>query len=320
MIDVGVCDCDHPRGAELVRILINHPDVELKWVTGSNAGQPIARVVSGIVGECDLTLSSEGPLDEVDVVFLCQGRQHVDACLQALALPPTTRVIDLSGSHNLDTWSGGDWTYGMGEMQRRVLVHDAHHVAVPGNAAAVALLALMPMARNLLVNSPVKLEVEMGAAAFGDGPVLSTDPDGIPLERWTGEQRQEVALVLQQCQSSFDQPVEMSITPVDGRRWLAVKARVRCGMDGDSVRQLYEEYYDDHNFVFMVDRRPVAADVENTNKCLIYLDKDDQTGMLTVHAMMDLLLKGSAGTAVHMMNLLFGLHERAGLALKGSGC
>ena len=37
MIDVGVCDCDHPRGAELVRILINHPDVELKWVTGSNA-------------------------------------------------------------------------------------------------------------------------------------------------------------------------------------------------------------------------------------------------------------------------------------------
>ncbi|MBR2083520.1 MAG: hypothetical protein IJ879_02660 [Muribaculaceae bacterium] len=180
MIDVGVCDCDHPRGAELVRILINHPDVELKWVTGSNAGQPIARFVSGIVGECDLTLSSEGPLDEVDVVFLCQGRQHVDACLQALALPPTTRVIDLSGSHNLDTWSGGDWTYGMGEMQRRVLVHDAHHVAVPGNAAAVALLALMPMARNLLVNSPVKLEVEMGAAAFGDGPVLSTDPDGIP--------------------------------------------------------------------------------------------------------------------------------------------
>ena len=86
------------------------------------------------------------------------------------------------------------------------------------------------------------------------------------------------------------------------------------------IRQLYEQYYSDHNFVFLVDRPIVAADVENTNKCLIRLDKDERKGLLTVHAVMDLLLKGGAGTAVHAMNLLFGLHERAGLALKATGC
>ena len=303
-----------------MRILINHPDVELKWVTGSKADQPIAHVVSGIVGECDLTLSSgEGPLPDVDVVFLCQGRQRIGDSLQKLPLAPTTRVIDLSGSHNADAWSG-DWTYGLSEMQRRVLVHDAQYVTVPGNAATAALLALMPMARNLLINSPVKLEVEMGAAAFAEGVVPTTNPDGIPLDQWAEDQRREVAMVLQQCQSSFDQPVELSITPVSERRTLAVKAQLRCGMDVDTIRQLYEEYYEDHNFVFMVGRCPVATDVVNTNKCLIHLDKDDQTGLLTVHAMMDVLLKGNAGTAVHVMNLLFGLHERVGLALKCSGC
>ena len=81
-----------------------------------------------------------------------------------------------------------------------------------------------------------------------------------------------------------------------------------------------DRYYHDHNFVFLVDRPIVTADVENTNKCLLYLEKDDSSQMLTIHAMMDLLLKGSAGTAVHVMNLLFGLHERVGLNLKATGC
>lgn len=101
---------------------------------------------------------------------------------------------------------------------------------------------------------------------------------------------------------------------------MVAAARFKCGIDIEMIKQLYEQYYDDHSFVFLVDRPLVTADVENTNKCLIHIDKDDHSGEVTVHAVMDLLLKGSAGNAVHMMNLLFGLQERAGLALKGTGC
>ena len=86
------------------------------------------------------------------------------------------------------------------------------------------------------------------------------------------------------------------------------------------VRELYEQYYDDHNFVFIVDRSITMVDVENTNKCLIRLEKDEHSGVLTITAMMDALLKGAAGTAVHAMNLMFGLQERVGLMLKGTGC
>lgn len=318
MIKVGITGCDHQRAAELVRLLINHPDVELMWVTGaSGVGTRLDSIVPGIVGECDLTLRGEAMLDDVDVVFMCGDRDEVSAYLSSHDLPDGVKVIDLSGCHNLDHGTDKLWKYGMGEMQRRVLVHEARLVTLPGYASMASLLALMPMARNLLLNNPLTLRVAIGAQAFSDGGKVI---DGMCVDKWVGEQQQEVLMTLRQCQSSFDQPVDLTVTPLAERRTLAVAARIKCGVDSEMIRQLYEQYYEDHNFVFMVDRPIVSADVENINKCLIRIDKDEQSGELTVHAVMDLLLKGSAGTAVHVMNLMYGLHERVGLTLKGSGC
>lgn len=315
MIKVGIIGCDNPRAAELVRVLINHPDVELMWVIGAcPVGTRLEHVVPGIIGECSIIVTDDVALDEVDLVYLCEDRDRVSARLTRLAIPAGLKVIDMSGSHNLDHGEGKPWKYGLSEMQRRLLVHDTDLITVPSHAATVSLIALMPMARNLLINSPLTLRVAVGAMALtDDGNVL----EGMSVDEHV---RREVEFALGQCQSSFCQPVDLTILPIAERRALAVAARFKCGVDGEMIRQLYEQYYDDHNFVFMVDRPIVTADVENTNKCLIRLDKDEQTGELTVHAVMDLLLKGSAGNAVHAMNLMFGLHERAGLALKGTGC
>ena len=319
MIEIGISGCDNLRAAELVRVLINHPDVELKWVTGEcEAGTRLDQIVPGIMGESDLKVNPEGPLDHVDLVFMCGCRETFQQQFQSLDLNEDTRVVDLSGFHNLDHGADQPWTYGMGEMQRRILVHDAHYVTVPGNAAMASLLALMPMARNLLLNSPITLHVAMGVTAFPEEGGKTSD--GFDTARWAREQQQEIALALSQCQTSFNQPIDLSITQLAEPRSLAVAARFSCGIDEEMIRQLYEQYYNDHNFVFLVDRPIVAADIENTNKCLIRLDKDERRGLLTVHAVMDVLLKGCAGTAVHAMNLLFGLHERAGLALKATGC
>ena len=315
MIKVGIVGCDNLRAAELVRVLINHPDVVLTWATGScAAGTRLDSIVPGIIGECDLTVSGEASFSDVDLVYLCGSRAQVLPLLPDL--PDEVKVIDLSGSHNLDHGEDKAWKYGLSEMQRRVLVHDTRLVTVPGIAAAASLLALMPMARNLLLNSPLTLRVAMGTAAFpNEGKTL----DGLDAAEWAQDQQREVMLALTQCQSSFGQSVDLTISPLAERRTLAVAARFKCDVDDETIRQLYEQYYEDHNFVFLVDRPIVSADVENTNKCLIRLDKDEHSGELTVHAAMDLLLKGNAGTAVHTMNLMFGLHERVGLALKGSG-
>lgn len=318
MIKVGIVGCGNLPAAELVRVLINHPDVELKWVQADGKqGTRIDRLVPGIIGECDLTAVAEGPLDAVDLVYLCGNRAEVSSRLSRLDVPDGVRVIDLSGSHNQDHGEDKPWTYGLSEMQRRVLVHEARQVTVPGNAATASLLALMPMARNLLLNNPLDLHVAMGQSAFtDDGMTLG----GMTAADWAKDQQREVALALKQCQPNFNQPVTMTVTPLAERRTLTVAARFKCDLDGEMIKQLYEQYYDDHNFVFIVNRPIVAADVENTNKCLLYLDKNEQSGELTVHAVMDVLLKGSAGNAVHVMNLLFGLHEKVGLALKATGC
>ena len=318
MIKVGVSGCDTLRAQELLRVLVNHPDVELKWVSGrAQSGARVDTIVPGLIGESDLTVVAEEPLADVDLVFLCSSRADVLSRLSSETLPDSLHVIDLSGSHNLDHGPGEQWRYGLSEMQRRYLVHDSPMVTIPGNAAAASLLALMPMARNLMINSPLTLHVTTGSSAL---PLDGKTADGMTLDEWASDQRNEVEYALRQCQPGFDQAVDMDITPVGEPRTLVVTAQLKCGSDVEALRELYEQYYDDHNFVFVVNRPVTMADVENTNKCLIALDKDELTGVVTIHAVMDVLLKGAAGTAVHVMNLMYGLHERVGLALKGTGC
>lgn len=318
MIKVGITGCDNLRGAELVRILLNHPDVELVWVnTSSGATVPLAQIVPGIVGESALMVNDPDAPAEVDVIFTCGNRDQTQRAIASIDNANDIRLIDLGGYHNLDHGADKLWKYGLSEMQRRVLVYDAQQVTVPGKCATISLLALMPMARNLLLNSPLELHVAMGTL---DYDTVAKGPGGAVADEWLQAQRQEIEMALGQCQSSFNQPVTLTVTPLAERRTLAVAARFKCGVDGEMISQLYEQYYEDHNFVFLVDRPIVTADVENTNKCLIRIEKDEHDGLLTVHAVVDAMLKGCAGNAVHSMNLMFGLHEKAGLALKGTGC
>lgn len=318
MVKVGITGCDDLRAAELVRLLINHPDVQIQWVTAScPPGTRLDYLVPGIIGECDLEVTDTVDCGDVDIVFAGAGVDKLPDTVKTLCLSQDCRVVDLTGGHNLYHGEGKLWTYGMGEMQRRVLVHDAHYVTVPGGVAMATLVALMPLARNLLLNNPITVHAAAGTCALNDSDAAEAC---LSLDKWARQQADEVMLALSQCQSSFNQPVSIDISRLAERRTLAVAVRLKCGLEDESLRQLYEQYYDDHNFVFIVDRPIVAADVENTNKCLIRIDKDDRKGWLTVHAVMDFLLKGGAGTAVHMMNLMFGLHERAGLALKATGC
>ena len=317
MIKVGISGCDGLSAAELVRILINHPDVELMWVC--SAGHPngrLDRIIPGIAGECDLKVSPEGKLDDVDVLFLCGSQDAVAGQLHPDAWHEDLKVIDLSGTHNLDHGDGKPWVYGFGEMQRRVLVHEAWWVTIPGAAAIASLLTLMPLARNQLLNSPLTLQVQAGAVVFPDGMTV----DGLAPETYAQVQQQEVCYALEQCQPGFDKPVSLTVCPDAERRTLTVESRFKSDMSLPMLLSLYEQYYEDHNFVFLINRPITAADVENTNKFLIGIEKDEATGEVTVRGMMDALLKGSAGTAVHTMNLMFGLHERVGLALKATGC
>lgn len=315
MIGVGIIGCSGLRATELIRILINHPDVELRWVSDvPHAGMRLDRIVPGIVGESDLAVVPQGDLEEVDLVYLIGSRDKVELWLRSAMMPVDLRIIDLSGFHNLDCGTEGKWTYGLSEMQRRVLVHDARWVTVPGTAAAASLLTVMPLARNQLLGSGLALHVSVGTAVC-----QAAGLDGV-IDTWTDEQEREVRHALRQCQPGFSQPVSLAVDVNDDRRLVTVEARFKVDTDLDALRSLYQQYYEDHNFVFLMDRAMGPADVENTNKCLLRLSHDEASGEMTVTGVMDGLLKGGVGNAVHSMNLMFGLYECIGLMLKASGC
>jgi N-acetyl-gamma-glutamyl-phosphate reductase len=89
-----------------------------------------------------------------------------------------------------------------------------------------------------------------------------------------------------------------------------------CKIELGEIRKLYEDYYGDHSFTFVIDENPDLKQVVNTNKCLLHLEKHDNK--LLIISIIDNLLKGASGQAVHNMNLMFNLEETVGLHLKST--
>lgn len=323
MIKAGIIGGAGYTAGELIRLLVNHPDVELSWVnSSSNAGNRIDSVHQGLIGECDLQFTSELPFEGTDVLFLCTPHGFSRPFLEEhkAELPEDMRIIDLSQDFRIDDGTH-DFVYGLPELNRRRLVHDCKHVANPGCFATAIQLALLPLAKNLLLNSTVHVNAITGSTGAGVKPKATSHfswrADNVSIykpfrHQHLAEIRQSLSLLQQSFKADID------FIPVRGpfARGIFASVYLDCPVELDEVRRLYDEYYADHNFTFVTDKEVDLKDVVNTNKCLIHLDKID--GKLLITSVIDNLLKGASGTAVHNMNLIFGLHERVGLSLKPS--
>ena len=294
MIDAGITGGEHIYAGELVRILINHPDVNLKWIASDNKQGKVVDIHRGLEGECDLEISAPN-LEEVDVVFACDSR-GLDMCNNALEEFHELRVIDLT-RHQVQ-----GCMYGLCEVNRKYMVHDCYGtVTVPSPLAMVSLLPLVPLAKaQLLPSSQIDISITC-------------------CERWlttgTPQVVKEMQSVLTAMQPSFNcQAISLTTASTSNPREIKACITMRAPGNVQVITKLCEDYYDDHNFTFVVNHEPDASDVNNTNKCLLNLQSDGDNLKMT--AVIDGLLKGTAGNAVHIMNLLFGLHERVGLALK----
>lgn len=322
MIKVGIIGGAGYTAGELIRLLLNHPDVELKWVhSTSNAGNPVSGVHQGLVGETALYFTNETPLDAVDVIFLCtpHGESRKFLELHKDNIPDDLRIIDLSQDFRIadDTH---DFIYGLPELNRKYIIR-GKHVANPGCFATAIQLALLPLARNLLLNSDIHVNAITGSTGAGVKPSATSHyswrNDNVSIYKpFTHQHLAEIYQTLHGMQASFNSKV--NFIPVRGcfSRGIFAMLYMDCPVELSEIKKLYNEYYDDHNFTFVSDRMPDLKDVVNTNKCLLYLTKED--GKLLIVSVIDNLLKGASGQAVHNMNLLFGLHERVGLQLKAS--
>lgn len=321
MIKAAIIGGAGHRAGELIRLLINHPDVEIIRVHNpAQAGRRVCELHHGLTGETDLRFTADIDLTGIDVAFSCLPKGESAELLSHITLPQTLRFIDLSSDFRTPG-SESDFVYGLSELNRKPMVRGALHVATPGSVAMAVELALLPLAKNLMLNSPIHITAITGTTDTETAPESVIDfeyrHDNVSLSRaFVHPQLDEIKATLRSLQSSFSAPVNILSFGGSFPRGTLVAAYMDCPIELSQIRQLYEDYYSDHNFTFIVDRRVDIKDVTNTNKCLIRIEKTD--GRLLVTAAIDNLLKGASGNAVHCMNLLFGLHERVGLMLKGS--
>lgn len=321
MIRAGILGGEGFAAGELIRLLINHPDVELNRVQSLlHSGKLISEIHQGMEGETYLRFTPEVDFDDLDVVFCCYPHGHTSRLFAEHELPESLKIIDLSRDFRIEG-PEHEFIYGLPELNRRRLVHGAMRVANPGAFATAIELALLPLAKNLLLNSPIHITAITG---FSGSAVEKSSPDQLAWHRdnvsiyqpLAHQHIPEIRQTLQALQTSFDS--EIHFIPMRGSfaRGMLVTAYMDMPVSIDQLRNLYEDHYADHSFTFVIDRRPDLKDVVNTNKCLIHLEK--VAGKLLVTCVIDNILKGAAGQAVHNMNLLFGLQERVGLALKSS--
>ena len=320
MIKVGIIGGAGYTAGELLRLLVNHPDVEIVFVnSASNAGNRVADVHSGLVGDTELVFTDELPLTEIDCLFCCTAHGDTRKFIETHTLPEELRIIDLSMDYRIES-EEHDFVYGLPELNRKRIIR-ARHVANPGCFATAIQLGLLPLAKNLLLNKPIHITAITGSTGAGQKPSATSHfswrNNNISVYKpFTHQHLPEIRQSLTQLQNSF--AAELDFIPMRGdfTRGIFAAMYTDCSIDLDEIRRLYDEYYDDHSFTFVTDCELDLKQVVNTNKCLLHLEKHGDK--LLVLSAIDNLLKGASGQAVHNMNLLFGLTEVAGLKLKPS--
>lgn len=312
MIKAGIIGGAGYTAGELIRILVNHPDVEIAFVhSTSNAGNYLYEVHGGLFGDTDQRFSDSYDLSAVDVLFLCSAHGKSREFWAQNERPAGLKVIDLAQDFR-DESEG--YVYGLPEWQRE-RIRGAEKIANPGCFATAIQLALLPLAAAGELRSTVHVTAVTGSTGAGVKPSATTHfswrTDNLSTYKVFEHQH------LIEIRRTLGQP-EIQFVPMRGdfARGIFASVTVDTPLSGEAALALYKDYYADAAFTFVSDRPVDLKQVVNTNKCIVAPEKHD--GTLVVSSVIDNLLKGASGQAVQNMNLAFGLPETAGLRLKAS--
>lgn len=319
-IKAGIIGAAGYTGGETLRLLLNHPAVEIVFaLSRSSAGEPVHSVHTDLTGETDLLFTSEAS-GGVDVVFLCVGHGEAKEFLKQY-LFGETKIIDLSQDFRLAanaTQEDKTFVYGLPEFNKEK-IKSATAIANPGCFATAIQLALLPLAKSGRLDD---VHVTGITGSTGAGQKLQTSSHftwrANNIEAYKSLSHQHIAEITETLAASQDKTPSINFIPWRGdfTRGIYITAYTACNLSTEQAYNLYEAYYADAPFTTISRKMINLKQVVNTNKCLLHLEVTNNK--LIIHAAIDNLLKGASGQAVQNMNLMFGLPEDTGLKLKAT--
>lgn len=323
-ITAGVIGAAGYTGGEAIRLLINHPNVEIAYLhSNSNGGNAVSAVHADLLGDTDLKFV-DTPIAElpvVDVMFLCVGHGDARKFLEANKIAEQTRIIDLSQDFRIQgatAIDGREFVYGLPE-QNREAIRTARNIANPGCFATCLQLALLPLAAKGLIGGDVHISATTGSTGAGQSlsatSHFSWRANNLSVYKVFEHQHlREVGQMIRSFVPEYSNAV--NFIPYRGDFTRGIIASVYTDFAGtlQEAQQIYGTYYADAEFTHLSDKSVSLKQVINTNKCLVHLTLHE--GKLLIISVIDNLLKGASGQAVQNMNLMFGFDERAGLRLK----
>jgi N-acetyl-gamma-glutamyl-phosphate reductase len=319
-IHIGIMGGAGYTGGELLRLLLNHPRASIRFVhSKSNAGQPVYKVHTDLLGSTEMIFAGETSQD-IDVLFLCLGHGESAKLLKETSFDPNIRIIDLANDFRLAKDAhvhGRRFIYGLPELQLEA-IQSAANIANPGCFATAIQLGLLPFAGEGILGEVYTTGI---TGSTGAGQSLSATShfswraNNIQAYKTlTHQHLGEIHQSLNQLQGNMQPVVHFVPWRGDFTRGIFVSSTVKTDMPIDAAYQLFQNFYRPHPFTTIADQQIHLKQVVNTNKCLLHLEKEGN--MIVVHSAIDNLLKGASGQAVQNMNILFGFDQTTGLKLK----
>ena len=338
-IRIGILGGSGYGGAELLRILLLHPQAEPVFVTANeHAGKSVAEVHRNLYGLTDLKFrsASEGLAgqEDLDCVFL--ALPHGQAMEIAPSLPVNVKVIDLSGDFRLRDKNEfeqhynrehtamatqAEFVYGLTETNREA-IRNARLIANPGCFATATILGLAPLVANNLIDGRVIVDAKTGSSGSGAKPAANTHhPQRMnSFYAYKPFTHQHVPEITQELGRAGDWTSELVFMthslPVARGIFASIYVEANREITAEELMSLFADFYIDSFFIRLVKGSPDINWVKTTNFCdLGFAARGRQ---LVVFSALDNLVKGAAGQAVQNMNLMFGLEEETGLMLIGT--
>jgi len=339
-INVVIIGASGYTGVELIRILINHPNVEISaLVANSNAGQKISQLYPHLIhfNLPILKKVEEVNFSQIDVVFGCLPHTTSQQTFKQILSDSRNshlKIIDLSADFRLENvedyklWYEHDHiakdlqlqaVYGLTEIYRDK-IKNASLIACPGCYPTSALLPLIPLLKNNLINlEDIIIDSKSGTSGAGRNLKLgnlfceineSMKAYSVGKHRHIGEIEQELSKA-----SGSKMVIEFTphLLPINRGIISTIYATIKDNFKFEDLQNCLSTFYDDEFFVEVIAGEPNIKDIVGTNMCLISLKRGRKKNQIIIVSAIDNLCKGASGQAVQNMNLIFGFDENQSL-------